>query len=102
MKKLKSPFDGFEPSDWALEYIARYGGIDGEHHKAWVLDQIARILNGTPVIVKLMEWSSGETEYRFSTGKPSKKYLSFGEEMKGEINPETGDTEYDYDYGVAP
>jgi hypothetical protein len=30
----------------ALELLGRYGGIDGDHHKAWVLDQIARILIG--------------------------------------------------------
>lgn len=28
----------------ALEIIRRYGGIDGGHHKAWVIDQVARKL----------------------------------------------------------
>lgn len=28
----------------ALDLIVRYGGIDGAHHKAWVLDQAVRIL----------------------------------------------------------
>ena len=28
----------------ALELIARYGGIDGGHHKEWVLDQVVRLL----------------------------------------------------------
>jgi hypothetical protein len=26
------------PAEWAIIYISRYGGIDGEHHKEWVLD----------------------------------------------------------------
>lgn len=30
----------------ALNMIAQYGGIDGEHHKQWVLDQVVRILTG--------------------------------------------------------
>jgi len=28
----------------ALELIARFGGVEGAHHKAWVIDQVARIL----------------------------------------------------------
>ena len=34
------------PTKQALDLIVRYGGIDGDHHKAWVLDQIARVLAG--------------------------------------------------------
>jgi len=30
----------------ALEIISRYGGIDGAHHKQWVLDQVVRCLTG--------------------------------------------------------
>ena len=30
----------------AIKLIMRYGGIDGSHHKAWVIDQVARILAG--------------------------------------------------------
>ena len=46
-------FKSFTPADWALYFIAMYGQIDGAHHKQWVLDQVARILNGTTVIVKI-------------------------------------------------
>ena len=28
----------------ALEIAWRYGGIDGDHHKAWVIDQMVRSL----------------------------------------------------------
>lgn len=28
----------------ALEFIMEWGGIDGGHHKQWVLDQVVRIL----------------------------------------------------------
>ncbi len=30
----------------ALALAWRYGGIDGEHHKAWVIDQMVRALTG--------------------------------------------------------
>lgn len=30
----------------ALEVILRYGGIDGAHHKTWVIDQAVRALTG--------------------------------------------------------
>ena len=30
----------------ALETLVRYGQIDGEHRKAWVIDQAVRLLTG--------------------------------------------------------
>ncbi len=30
----------------ALEIALRFGGIDGDHHKAWVIDQMTRVLTG--------------------------------------------------------
>lgn len=30
----------------ALDMIVQFGGIDGAHHKDWVLDQVTRILAG--------------------------------------------------------
>jgi hypothetical protein len=105
-KKLVSlfgtPFDSFTEADWAMEYIGRYGGIDGNHHKAWVLDQVARILKGSPIEVSLAKWSNGHEEYHFTTGKPSKEYKKWVKEMLGEKDKETGEYEYDYDEGVAP
>jgi hypothetical protein len=28
----------------ALVFAERYGGIDGAHHKSWVIDQMCRVL----------------------------------------------------------
>lgn len=74
-------YEGFTPTQWALEYIFRYGQIDGDHHKTWVLDQVARILCGTPVIVKKASWDLGaakQIEYRHDTAeKPSAKYVAW-------------------------
>jgi hypothetical protein len=30
--------------DEAIAIAVRYGGIDGDHHKAWVIDQMVRAL----------------------------------------------------------
>jgi hypothetical protein len=34
------------PVKEALSVIEHYGGIDGEHHKTWVIDQVVRALLG--------------------------------------------------------
>lgn len=95
------------PQDWALSFLEQYGQIDGEHHKTWVLDQIARVLKGTPVITAYAKWGpsdeypEGLTELRFKTGEPSKEYLAWVDEMLGETL-EDGEREYSYDVGTPP
>lgn len=60
----------------ALDLAMRYGGIDGDHHKAWVIDQMVRRLTVTP-----------------------KGYAAWVATAKsGEDGPET----YDWNEGVAP
>lgn len=95
-----SPFDMIERERWALEFIVRYGQVDGAHHKQWVLDQVARVLLGTQVEVYEARWSDGATEERIRLSEtPSSKYLAWVKEQRaGEDGPET----YDYDVGVAP
>lgn len=105
-----TPYEGFGRKEWALEFVGRYGGIDGEHHKTWVIDQVVRILKGTPVILKKASWDAGadirKIEWRFETGKPSRAYKKWVEEQKGEKDPETGETEYGWEEGwkegIAP
>ncbi len=69
-----TPFEGYDHIDWSQYFIDKYGGIDGEQHKAWTLDQMTRCLMGTPVIVVVANWSDGSIEYRCSTGEPSEEY----------------------------
>ena len=90
-----TPFAEYTCIDWAMYFIEHFGQFDGGHHKQWVLDQIARILKGTPVIISLASWGSGYNEYRCMTGDPSKEYLAWVEEM-------CDDNNYDYDEGSAP
>lgn len=48
---LETPDQGLrERIDRALEVIARFGRTDEAHHKAWIIDQVARALTGCPVI----------------------------------------------------
>ena len=87
-------YKDYTQSDWALKYIEKYGGIDGAHHKDWVLDQVARILNGTKVIVTVAKWENGEEEYRIILDEPTDKYKEWVIEICGD--------EYDYEEGIAP
>jgi hypothetical protein len=99
-----TPYKGFTPADWAMCFVGSYGGIDGDRHKAWVLDQVARVLKGTPVIVKEARWDRGggdtEQAYRFWTGDPSEAYRAWVQGMLGELVD--GEYECDYDEGIAP
>jgi hypothetical protein len=94
-------YSKYTNADWALYFIQMYGGIDGNYHKAWVLDQVARCLKNTPVEVFEAKWDDGQSEYRISTGNPSEEYKKWVESMLGEKN-ELGEYEYDYDEGIAP
>jgi hypothetical protein len=58
----------------ALRIIGRFGGIDGAHHKQWVLDQVVRVLEGPDYAT----WVTKQTA--------------------GEDGPDT----HDWDVGVAP
>lgn len=95
----KTKYGFFYPWDWAMLWIEKYGWIDGEHHKQWLIDQIARILKGTKVIVSLAKWDDGTEEYRFNLDdNATPAYHKWVEEMcDGEDGPNT----YDYDEGIA-
>jgi hypothetical protein len=94
-------FAQFGTTDWAMLFVSKYGQFDGLHHKAWVLDQVARILKGTPVLVTLARWENGEHEYRFETGEPSQAYLDWVDQMRGKHEP-NGTREYGYYEGTPP
>ena len=92
-------FANSTPTDWALDFIESYGQTDGSHHKQWVIDQVVRILLGTPVVVKRARWDNGHQALRVSTGEPSARYLEWVRRYKeGEDGPDT----YGYEEGVSP
>lgn len=50
-----------EPAQEALLIAYRYGQIEGDHHKAWVIDQMVRaLLGGDPQAY--LEWVAGYEE----------------------------------------
>lgn len=86
------------PVENALMYITMYGGIDGAHHKEWVLDQVARILNGAPVVVYQKRWEDGHVEYEPEVGESDQYHEWVAAFKDGEDGPET----YEYSEGIAP
>lgn len=95
----ETQYRDYTPSDWAMMWIEMYSGIDGSHHKDWLIDQVARILKGTKVVVKVAKWENGHTAQRFTLGEPPSSYWDWVKEMEdGEDGPNT----YIYNFGVAP
>lgn len=82
----------------ALAVAARYGGTDGAHHKAWVIDQMVRELTGCPVERMTASDYRGEPYAYDGLGK-SPEYVEFVRATRdGEDGPET----YEWDEGIAP
>jgi hypothetical protein len=90
-------FKSYTKIDFILYFIEYYGQFDGGQHKAWVLDQVARIAKDTKVIIKEARWADGYKEIRIFLDEPSQEYLDWVKEMKGDPNDP-----YDYDEGIAP
>ena len=57
--------------DNALDIAREYGGIDGDHHKAWTIDQMVRALTGTKYedwVKKTCEGEGGPDTYKWYEG----------------------------------
>ena len=57
----------------AIELGLRYGCIDGDHHKMWVIDQMIRILAGGRYDALILESNKGEDgpdTYEWEVGIP--------------------------------
>ncbi len=65
----------------------------------WVLDSVIRILNGTPIILKIAKWGNGVMEERISLGEPTEEYYKWVKDIKA---GEDGDNTYSYSEGIAP
>lgn len=94
-----TPFKSYTSADWALYFIGRYGGIDGEEHKDWTMDQAARVLHGAEITIKLSRWDNGMEEYRVSIGEPTPQYHAWVFKV---ITGEDGTENNEYSVGRAP
>ncbi len=84
----------------ALKLAIRFGGIDGDHHKAWVIDQMVRELTGCPKVRRLspFKWTD-DKRHRITMLGESEEYKELVREARhGELGPET----YDWDEGICP
>jgi hypothetical protein len=82
----------------AIEIAVRFGGTDGDHHKAWVIDQMVRALTGCPEKNKRFLSCNG-SPYTAKVMVASKEYKKLIAEAKaGEDGPNT----YSWDVGIAP
>jgi len=82
----------------ALDMARQYGGTDGAHHKAWVIDQMVRALTGCPMVEKTAKDPAGKT-YTYEDRGESQEYRDWVTGTKdGEDGPET----YYWDEGIAP
>lgn len=57
----------------AMEVVTRFGGIDGDHHKAWVIDQVVRALKGDDYAEWVREMCAGDdgpNTYDWDVGIP--------------------------------
>jgi len=82
----------------AIDFAVRYGGIDGGHHKMWVIDQMVRALTGCPMVTKTAKDVHGN-DYTYEDQGESPEYMALvAEACDGEDGPET----YSWDVGIAP
>jgi hypothetical protein len=56
-----------EREEQIMSIIEKYGQIDGDHHKAWVIDQIARIIKGDDYGTWVEEMKA-DGEYNYNEG----------------------------------
>lgn len=57
--------------DRAIEFAVRFGGIDGDHHKTWVIDQMVRALAGEDydqLVKDACDGEDGPDTYGWDTG----------------------------------
>lgn len=82
----------------ALDFAIRYGGIDGAHHKDWVIDQMVRALTGCPVVTETAKDYRGE-EYTYECQGESEEYEQLvADACDGEEGPDT----YGWEVGIPP
>ena len=88
----ETEYEDYGSNEWIQYFISNYGYFDGSHHKQWVIDQVLRITHGATIKnIKLAEWDSGYTEYRFEFTEPSSSYWEF-----------MGDDIDEDDFGIPP
>lgn len=87
-----------DPVKDALSVAFSYGGTDGAHHKAWVIDQMIRALINCPRTIKRHKCHDGSVIEDITYGE-SEEYKKF---VKGLCAGGDGPDTYEWDPGIAP
>jgi len=82
----------------ALDYAIHYGGIDGDHHKAWVIDQMVRALTGCPMVI-MFKSRSGGTSWECQVQGEFDEYKKLVADACDGID---GPATHTWDVGTAP
>jgi hypothetical protein len=82
----------------ALEIAVKYNGIDGGHHKTWVIDQMVRALTGCPTLQRESTDANGKKYFYDALGESEEYRELVRKAREGEDGPET----YDWNTGIAP
>ena len=82
----------------ALDIADGNGQIDGDHHKAWVIDQMVRALTGCPMETRTAVDCHG-TPYTYEAQGESDEYRQFIEDHN---HGEDGADTYSWDEGITP
>lgn len=82
----------------ALDFAVRFGGIDGSHHKDWVVDQMVRALTGCPMVTETTQDCRGNP-HTFETQGESEEYKSL---VKEACDGEDGPNTFNWEIGIAP
>jgi hypothetical protein len=82
----------------AIEIAVRYGGIGGDHHKAWVIDQMVRELTGCP-IEKRSALDCNGIAYEYEALGESPEYIEL---VRDACDGEDGPATYNWNTGIAP
>lgn len=83
----------------ALSIAVAYGGIDGAHHKDWVIDQMVRALTGCEMETLTKTSCGGNEPYTYTVQSESEDYIAL---VKEACNGEDGPQTYHWETGIAP
>lgn len=82
----------------AIQYAVSFGGVDGAHHKDWVIDQMVRALTGCPVeTVTALNYR--KEAYPYTRQGESAEYV---EVVRNACAGEDGPNTYTWETGIAP
>lgn len=82
----------------ALFVAFQSGGVDGGHHKQWVIDQMVRALTGCPMVDDVAVDYKGHN-YTFTRQGESEEYVEW---VRAFRDGEDGPDSYEWDEGTPP